>query len=184
VESAPQFCAISSLAPQESYQYKWPLAHFLEKLGVQSAPPESSATHWPEALQNSSAKQKPQFTVPPQLSFQTPHSLPSDEHVAGTHEETHWPEALQNSSVKQEPQFNVPPQLSFQTPHSLPSEEHVAGTHEETHWPETLQVCPEAQAPQVPPQPSEPQTLPEQLGAHDATHWLLVQVYPEAQVPQ
>ncbi len=147
-ESAPQFCAISSLTPQESYQYKWPLSHFLEKLGVQSAPPESLATHWPEALQNSSAEQEPQFTVPPQLSFQTPHSLPSDEHVAGTHEETHWPEALQVWPEEQVPQFNVPPQLSFQTPHSLPSDKHVAGTHEETHWPEALQVCPEAQAPQ------------------------------------
>jgi len=156
----------------------------LEKLGVQSAPPESLATHWPEAVQDSSARQEPQFTVPPQLSFQTPHSLPSEEHVAGTHEETHWPEALQNSSAEQEPQFTVPPQLSFQTPHSLLSDKHVAGTHEETHWPEALQVWPEAQAPQEPPHPLEPQTLPEQLGVHDATHWLLTQAYPAEQSPQ
>jgi len=86
--------------------------------------------------------------VPPQLSLQTPHSLPSDEHVAGTHEATHWPEALQNSSAEQEPQFTVPPQLSLQTPHSLPNDKHVAGVHEATHWPLALQVCPEAQVPQ------------------------------------
>jgi hypothetical protein len=127
--------------PQESYQYKWPLSHFLEKFGVQLVLPESLATHWPETLQDSLARQEPQFTVPPQLLFQTPHNLPSDEHVAGTHEETHWPEALQ--------------------------------------------VWPEAQAPQEPLQPSEPQTLPEQLGVHDATHWPeALQVWPEAQAPQ
>jgi len=90
--------------------------------------------------------------------------LPSEEHVAGAHEATHWPEALQNSSAKQEPQFTVPPQLSFQTPQLLPSDAHVAGAHEAAHWPEALQVWPEGQAPQEPPQPSAPQTLPEQLG--------------------
>jgi len=105
-ELAPQFCAISPRLPQESYQYKWPLSHFWEDFNVQS---ESLATHWPETLQNSSAKQEPQFTVPPQLSFQTPHSLPSDEHVAGTHEETHWPEALQTCPEAQAPQSSQPP---------------------------------------------------------------------------
>jgi len=67
----------------------------------------------------------------------------------------------------------------------LPSNAQVAGAHEETHWPEALQVWPEGQAPQLPPQASEPQTLPEQSGAHEETHWPeALQVWPERQAPQ
>jgi hypothetical protein len=33
-----------------------------------------------------------------------------------------------------------------------------------THWEEALQVVPALQVPQLPPQPSLPQALPEQLG--------------------
>jgi hypothetical protein len=107
--------------PQESYQYKWPLSHFLEKFGVQSV----LATHWPEAMQDSLAKQEPQFTAPPQLSFQTPHNLLSDEHVAGTHEETHWPEALQVCPEAQVPQKSQPPHWSETMPHCFPCAEQL-----------------------------------------------------------
>ena len=47
-----------------------------------------------------------------------------------------------------------------------------------------VQLWPLAHEPQLPPQPSEPQVLPEHDGVHEETHWPLeLQVEPEGQVP-
>jgi hypothetical protein len=54
-----------------------------------------------------------------------------------------------------------------------------------THSPAALQERPAAQVPHTPPQPSAPQALPMQSGAHAASHTPAgPQEYPAAHVPQ
>jgi hypothetical protein len=125
------------------------------------------STHLPAEEHDLPAAHAPQSKIPPHASFHAPHSYPAEEQVLAVQSEsegteTHWPSEHFCPVAHFEPSSAHPNPSLLQTLQAETS----PGVHTPcaTHCPASLQVCPEAQVPQEPPQASEPQTLPEQLG--------------------